>query len=105
MKETILKVKDNEYKLILGLKELRILERNIHESPINVIMRCIDGIVPTSTYIKYALHASMIKNHKNTTFSDVDKLIEDAQDEGKTILDFCAVIIEVFKNSNIIPKN
>lgn len=100
---TTLTVKDNEYKLRLGAKACVDLEKKLGTNPVNILMAIAEkNQVPTLNTILNILQAALQKYHP-MTFEKVYELYDDYVEDGHTMLDLIPVIMEVFKQSGLIP--
>lgn len=106
MNYTALKVGENEYKLRLDTKNTGMLEKVVGTNPVNEIMKMVDMQLPSVTFVAQCLNASLQKYHHGINLDKVYGIMDDYYErEGKTIMDFIPVLMEVFQVAGLLPKN
>lgn len=104
MNYTSFNVGEKELKLRLDMKNTVALEKVLGTNPINELMKCSDGYLPSFDFVTATLHASLQKYHHGYTLTKVYDLVDEAIEEGKSLTDFIPVITDIFQVSGIIPK-
>lgn len=104
MNYTVFEVGTNEFKLRLDTKNTVALEKVLGTNPVNELMKCAGGLLPSFDFITATLHASLQKYHHGFTMTKVYGLVDEAIDEGKNLADFIPTLMEVFQVSGILPK-
>ena len=89
------------YKLRLSTRNVVLLEKSIGCNPLSIFG---DGdTVPTVTVMVSVLHAALQQYQHgislNDTYDIFDRYLED-----HNAIDFCAVILDIYRVSGIIPK-
>lgn len=93
---------NKEYKLRLNVRNTVALEKQLGCNPLAIFG---DGTtIPTVTTMVNILHASLQTYHHGLTMMDAYDIFE-AYLEEHTVMDFVAVIVEIYKTSGIIPKD
>lgn len=93
---------NKEYKLRLNVRNTVALEKQLGCNPLAIFG---DGTtVPTMTTMVQILHASLQQYHHGLTINDTYEIFEEYLEEN-TVMDFVAVIVEIYKVSGIIPKD
>lgn len=105
MNYTALTVGEKEFKLRLDTKNTVALEKVLGTNPVNEIMKCAQGQLPSFDFTTAVLHASLQKYHHKMTMQKVYELVDEAIDEGKSLTDFIPTLMDVFQVSGIIPKS
>ncbi|WP_315109752.1 DUF6096 family protein [Clostridium intestinale] len=99
------KVGDKELKLRLRGRDCVALESSIGESPLNKLIECQSGKVPSVTFMISVLHASLqaLEHGYNTdkTYDLYDEYIEN----GGTVTDLLEELIDVFEVSGFFKKD
>ena len=104
MNYTSFNVGDKEFKLRLDTKNTVALEKIVGTNPVNEIMKCAEGYLPSWDFVTATLHASLQKYHHKYTLTKVYELIDEAIDEGMSLADFMPVLTDIFQVSGLIPK-
>lgn len=99
-----LKVKDKELKLRLRAQDCVNLETRIGESPLNVLMRCSEGKLPTISFITATLQCSLQAYHHEYNTQKTFELYDELVDEGKGITDMIEIITEIFEVSGFLKR-
>lgn len=103
---TTLNVKDKEYKLRLNARACVDLEKKLGTNPINVFMKISESNeLPQMGTIITILHACLQPYQHNMTIDAAYQLFDDFADEGHNLMDIVPILIEVFQESGLIPKN
>lgn len=90
------------YKLRLNVRNTVALEKQLGCNPLAIFG---DGTtIPTMTTMVQILHASLQQYHHGLTVNDAFDIFEEYLEEN-TVMDFVAVIVEIYKVSGIIPKD
>lgn len=105
MNYTRFNVGENEFKLRLDTKNTVALEKVLGTNPVNELMKCSEGYLPSFDFITATLHASLQKYHHGYTMTKVYGLVDEAIEEGKSLADFMPVLTDVFQVSGLIPKD
>lgn len=91
---------DKTYKLRLNTRSIVALEAKLGCNPLAIFG---DGsIVPTVSTMVNVLHASMQQYHDNTSVNVAYSVFDSYLDDGNTMTDFIAVILEIYKVSGLI---
>lgn len=104
MNYTTFNVGDKELKLRLDTKNTVALERVLGTNPVNELMKCAGGQMPSFDFISATLHASLQKFEHGYSANKVYDLIDEAIEEGKDLSDFIPVLMDVFQVSGLLPK-
>lgn len=105
MNYTCFNIGEKELKLRLDTKNTVALEKVLGTNPVNELMKCSNGYLPSFDFITATLHASLQKYHHGYTLINVYDLVDKAIDEGKSLADFIPVITDVFQVSGLIPRD
>lgn len=97
-------VGDKNLKLRMDTKNTVALERVIGTNPINELMKCAAGQLPTMDFVSATLHASLQKLEHGYTINNVYGLIDEYIESGKTLVDVIPMLVEVFQLAGLIPK-
>ena len=97
-------VGDKNLKLRMDTKNTVALERVIGTNPINELMKCAAGQLPTMDFVSATLHASLQKLEHGYTINNVYGLIDEYIESGKTLVDIIQMLVEVFQLAGLIPK-
>ena len=97
-------VGDKNLKLRMDTKNTVALERVIGTNPINELMKCAAGQLPTMDFVSATLHASLQKLEHGYTINNVYGLIDEYIESGKTLVDIIPMLVEVFQLAGLIPK-
>lgn len=104
MNYTRFNVGEKELKLRLDMKNTVALEKVLGTNPVNELMKCSEGYLPSFDFVTATLHASLQKYHHGYTLTKVYDLVDEAIEEGKSLADFMPILTDVFQVSGIIPK-
>lgn len=104
MNYTAFQVGTKELKLRLDTKNTVALERVIGTNPVNELMKCAAGQLPSFDFVSATLHASLQKFEHGYSMPKVYELIDEAIEEGKNLADFIPTLMDVFQVSGLIPK-
>lgn len=105
MNYTVFNVGEKELKLRLDTKNTVALEKVIKTNPVNELMKCAGGQMPSFDFISATLHASLQKFEHGYTMPKVYDLMDEAIEEGKDLADFIPMLMDVFQVSGLIPKD
>lgn len=98
-----LNINNKEYKLRLSTRVLIQLERELGESPVDLLMEMsMNGQqqkMPKLEPLIKIFHASLQKFHHGISLDDTFDLYDDYVDEGNTIMEFLMVVMDIFKVS------
>lgn len=93
---------NKDYKLRLNVRNTVALEKQLGCNPLAIFG---DGsTIPTMTTMVQILHASLQQYHHGLTVNDAYDIFEEYL-ENHSVMDFVAVIVEIYKVSGIIPKD
>lgn len=95
-------VKDNQYKLRLNTRNIVNLEKQLGCNPMAVFGT--GTTIPTITVMVHILHNSMQQYQSNITLDKAYDIFDEWLDDGHTMTEFLAVIIDIYKVSGIIPE-
>lgn len=98
-------VKDKELKLRLRAKDCIELEKRLGASPLDELMKCQDGKLPTITFMIMVLHSSLQALENGYTLEKTYELYDEYVEEGNTMVDLIPVLIEVFKVSGFFRED
>lgn len=104
MNYAVFKIGEKELKLRLDTKNTVALERVMGTNPVNELLKCAGGQMPSFDFISATLHASLQKFEHGYTISKVYDLIDEAIEEGKNLADFIPMLMDVFQVSGLLPK-
>lgn len=96
-------VGSEEYKLRLSVRSIVALEKSLGCNPIGIFGN--GETIPPITQMVAVLHAALQKYHHGITMDKAYDIFEGYLDDGHTMNDFIAVIIDVYRESGIIPKD
>lgn len=103
---TTFNVKDKEYKLRLNARACVDLEKKLGTNPINVFMKIAESNeLPQMETIITILHATLQPFQHNMSMENTYTLFDDYVEDGHNLMDIVPVLIEVFQESGLIPKN
>lgn len=92
---------NKDYKLRLNVRNTVALEKQLGCNPLAIFG---DGkTVPTVTVMVTVLHAALQQYHHGISLNDAFDIF-DSYLEEHTIMDFVAVIVDIYKVSGIIPS-
>lgn len=92
----------NEYKLRLNTRDVVALEKRLGCNPMAIFG---DGrTIPTITVMVEILHASMQAYQHNITMEKAYDIFDTWLNDGNTMPEFIAVIVDIYKVSGIIPN-
>lgn len=99
-------VKDTDYKLRLNAKACIDLEKKLGQNPVQILADIGEtGKVPGLENFITIMHASMAQLNHGISMDKMYEIYDEYVDEGHTMYDLVAVIMEVFKVSGLIPEN
>lgn len=92
---------NKDYKLRLNVRNTVALEKQLGCNPLAIFG---DGTtLPTVTTMANVLHASLQQFHHGLTLNDAYNILDEYFEEH-TAMDFVAVIVEIYRESGLIPK-
>ena len=97
-------VGDKSLRLRMDTKNTVNLERLIGTSPVNELMKCAGGYLPTMDFVSSTLHASLQTLEHGYTLDKVYKLIDEYVKDDKSLVDIIPTLMEVFQLAGLIPK-
>lgn len=97
-------VGDKELKLRLDTKNTVALEKVLGTNPVNELMKCAAGQMPTMDFVSATLHASLQKLEHGYNINKTYDLIDEFVDEGKSLVDVIPIMMKVFQMAGLIPK-
>lgn len=97
-------VGEKELKLRLDTKNTVALEKILGTNPVNELLKCSAGQLPTMDFVATTLHASLQKLEHGYTAPKVYELLDEYFDDGHTLVDAIPVLVEVFQVAGLIPK-
>lgn len=93
---------NKDYKLRLNVRSTVALEKQLGCNPLAIFGK--DGsTIPTLTTMVNILHASLQHYHHGISLNDAYAIFDEYLEEH-TVMDFIAVIIDVYRESGILPK-
>ena len=96
---------NKEYKLRLNTRAVIALEKQIGCNPLAIFMGTNGSErVPAITEMVAVLHASLQAFEHGISLNDTYDIFDAYLDDGHTPLDFVSVIMDVYKESGIMPK-
>lgn len=102
---TTFNVKDKEYKLRLNAKACVDLEKKLGTNPINVFMKIAEtNNLPQMSDIITIFHATLQPFQHTISLNDAYDIFDEYVDDGHNLMDLVPVLIEVFQESGLIPK-
>lgn len=100
-----LTIKDNDYKLRLSGKACVDLEKKLGCNPVSVLAdMATSQTVPELESILTIMQASMSQFNHGINMDKMYDIYDEYVDEGHTMYDLIAVIVEVFKVSGLMPS-
>lgn len=94
---------NKSYKLRLTTRSLVLLEKTTGFNPL--AMFGLEGdTLPTITNMVAVLHASLQQFNHGITMSDAYDIFDDYLADGHDTIEFIKVIMDLFKESGIVPK-
>ena len=97
-------VGEKELKLRLDTKNTVALEKVLGTSPVNELMKCASGKMPTMDFVVTTLHASLQKLEHGYTMNKVYDLLDEYFDDGNTLIDIIPELLKVFQSAGLLPK-
>ena len=91
------------YKLRLTTKTIMDLEKKIGGNPLSVFGA--GNRIPSVTEMVAILHSSLQSMHHGITLERAAAIFDNYLEEGHTVTDFIAVIVEIYKVSGIIAND
>ena len=91
---------NKEYKLRLSIRSTVALEKQLGCNPISIFGN--GEKIPTITEMVNILHAALQQLNHGISLNDAYGIFEDWLNDGHTITDFLAVILDIYKVSGII---
>lgn len=98
-------VGDKELKLRLDAKNTVALERVVGTNPLNELMKCAQGKLPTVEFAIATLHASLQKLEHGYTLNKVYDLYDEYIEDGNSLVDLIPILLDVFKVAGFLPKD
>ena len=94
---------NKEYKLRLNIRNTVALEKQLGCNPLTIFGT--GDTMPTITQMVYILHSSLQQLNHGITLNDAYSIFEAWLDDGHNVMDFLAVIIDIYKVSGIISND
>ena len=98
-------VKNKEYKLALGIKEIISLEKKIGTNPINELMNMREDNLPSFEFLIDVFQASLQKYNKGMTLEKTEALVESMFEEDYDITSFMELVFKVLETSCFFKMN
>lgn len=103
---TTVEIGGKEYRCRLTARAMVDLEKRLSGSPINTFMAIANsGEFPELDTLIKIFHASLQAFHHDMTLEKTYDLYDAMVDDGKTMVDLLNIIVEIFQNSGLIPKD
>lgn len=100
---TVFNVGEDEYKLRLSVMNIVSLEKAIGCNPTAIFG---DGdTIPSLTTLVTVIHYSLQQYHHGINLSETYKIVDQWLAEGHTQIELIPIIIELYKNSGLLPKD
>lgn len=93
---------NKEYKLRLSTRAIVALEKSIGCNPIAIFGA--GDTIPTITTMVSVLHAALQQFHHGITMNDAYDIFDAYLADGHAMTDFIAVIVDVYKESGLMPN-
>ena len=94
-----------EYKARLSARAVVDLEKKLGTNPLNIFMEIAQkGQLPSVEVLITMLHASLQQFNHGISMDDTYEIYDEMVDDGKTIMDVVAILLEIFKVSGLIPE-
>lgn len=94
---------DKDYKLRLNTRNVITLEKTIGCNPLSIFG--VNGdTIPTLTVMVAVLHASLQQYHHGITMADAFDIFDKWLDDGNSLTDFFAIILDIYKVSGLIKE-
>ena len=90
-----------EYKLRLSVRNMITLEKQLGCNPLSIFGN--GDTMPTVSVMVAVLHASLLQLNHGITADDAAEIFDKWLEDGHSLVDFPAVILEIYKVSGIIP--
>lgn len=102
---TTVTIKNKDYKARLTARAIVDLEKKLGTNPINVFtkMAASGDYIPDLETIILMFHASLQAMEHGITLDKTYELYDEMVEEGKTIVDFINILLDIFKVSGMIP--
>lgn len=94
------KAGNEEYKLRLNVRNTIALEKQLGCNPLAIFGN--GETIPTMTTMVHILHASLQQYQHNINQAKAESIFEDWLNDGNTVAEFLAVIVDIYKASGII---
>ena len=95
-------VGNKTYKLKLTTRQTVLLEKNLGCNPISIFGN--GDRIPTVTEMVQILHSSLQALEHGISITDAYSIFDEWLEEGNTITDFIAVILDIYRASGIIKQ-
>lgn len=96
-------VKNKVYKLRLNTRNIVALEKALGTNPLNIFD--LEGnTMPSITHMVCVLHAALQQYNHGITINDAYDIFDDYLDDGHTVDEFIYIILDIYRESGIIPK-
>ena len=103
---TTFTVKGHDYKLRLGAKAVIDLEKKLQKNPVQILADIAEGgQVPGLEPFLIIMQGAMSQLNHGVDMAKMYEIYDDYIEEGHTMYDLVAVIMDVFKVSGLIPEN
>lgn len=95
-------VGDKEYKLKLSVQNVLSLEKTLGCNPTAIFG---DGdSLPNLTTLVNVIHYSLLQYQHGISLKDTCQIVEDWLAEGHTQIELLPIIVEVYRNSGLLPQ-
>lgn len=105
-------VGDKSYRLSLTTRGIVQLERRLGYNPIMMFVNNVsskadedDVRIPALSELATVIHLAMQRFNHGITVENIYDIIDDYIAEGHTTIDLVPVVVELFKNCGIMPKD
>lgn len=95
-------VEGKTYKLRLNTRNVVLLEKALGGNPLSIFKD--DNTIPTVAQMVAILHASLQQYQHGITLDDTFDLFDKWLAAGHSTIDFINIILEIYKDSGIIPE-
>jgi hypothetical protein len=93
---------NKDYKLRLNTRAVIALEKQLGCNPLAIFGT--GDTIPTVTTMVTILHASLQQYNHGITINDAFDIFDSWLDEGHNAVEFVNVILDIYKESGLVPK-
>ena len=99
-------VKDTNYNLKLSIRGWENLEKKMGMNPVNVLMKMANDAtsMPNISDLALIVHEALQPYNHGMSLDDTYTLIDDWFEEGHTLTDLLQLVVSLFMESGLIPK-